>query len=68
MIKFENKEVPCRNCKDQHIGCHGSCEAYLKYAQKCKDKNEALANFYDYRKKSVGTYTKWLKGNANGLT
>jgi len=65
-FKFSDKRVPCKDCKDQHIGCHGSCEAYQRYSQKCKEKNEALATFYDYRKNAVGRYTKWLKGKANG--
>jgi len=65
-VVFSDKNVPCKNCKDQHIGCHGSCEAYKRYAQYRKKINEQMANVYDYRKNALGKYTKWLKGGSNG--
>ncbi len=61
MFKFENKKVPCKNCKGKHLGCHSDCKAYIKYAENQKEIREKAATFYDYRKNAVGKYNKWLK-------
>ena len=26
--------MPCRNCEDRHIGCHGTCEKYIDWKEK----------------------------------
>ena len=26
--------APCKDCKDRHIGCHGTCDRYKKYRSK----------------------------------
>jgi hypothetical protein len=40
-------EAPCLNCQDRHIGCHGKCEKYLKYAAK-----ERKAKYLKYQKET----------------
>ena len=36
--------MPCRNCEDRHIGCHGTCEKYIDWKesriQKCRERYE----------------------------
>ena len=26
--------MPCRNCEDRHVGCHGTCERYIDWKEK----------------------------------
>lgn len=26
-----NRNSPCMNCTNRHVGCHGTCERYITY-------------------------------------
>ena len=44
--------MPCRNCEDRHIGCHGTCERYIEWKenriQKCRERYERKEADYQY--------------------
>lgn len=35
--------VPCRDCKDRHVGCHGECERYREFKARLAEINEQKA-------------------------
>ena len=34
---INNIKVPCYNCPDRAVGCHGKCESYLAYKAKANE-------------------------------
>ena len=45
-----NKQNPCTNCKNRHMGCHGSCDAYLNFRDKliANKKEQAKQAYEEY--------------------
>lgn len=33
MGDFKVKNAPCFQCKDRHIGCHGTCSSYIEFSK-----------------------------------
>ena len=33
--------APCKDCEKRHVGCHSTCEPYIKFAQERNELNEA---------------------------
>lgn len=42
-MKIRWVKVPCRDCKERHVGCHSSCEQYKEYQTKYKEECEKMA-------------------------
>lgn len=41
--------VPCKDCKDRKIGCHGACDKYRSWALKEKEyKEEIIKKQYEH--------------------
>lgn len=40
-------KIPCKDCQDRKLGCHGKCDKYSEY-RKCQD--EANAKRYKAQK------------------
>lgn len=48
--------APCKDCSDRGLGCHASCDKYIAYRKmqdEYNDKNRALNEVGDYRKRSI---------------
>lgn len=45
---FRNiKKPPCgKNCPDREVGCHSTCEPYIKWEQEHHQKKEAIDKIY----------------------
>ena len=50
------KDSGCKDCKDRHIGCHATCERYLKWKE--SDYNRRKTIKAAERNKNIGYYHK----------
>lgn len=48
---------PCRDCKNREVGCHATCEAYMKYKLANQKEHDAI-NQIKYNQSLTYTYTK----------
>jgi len=37
-----NVNFPCKDCTDRHVGCHSTCEPYLKIKKEHQTINEKI--------------------------
>ena len=46
--------VPCLNCKDRYVGCHGHCPRYITYKEELSKKrglvNQVIESYWSERK------------------
>lgn len=50
-ITITHAKAPCKGCEKRSPGCHGDCEAYAAFNEKCKELREQNcenAEFNDY--------------------
>lgn len=48
------KNLVCRDCADRHIGCHASCEKYIKETEEIKREKNELWKTQDIDRAIVG--------------
>lgn len=61
---MQRPKVPCVNCPDREIGCHGHCEKYLEY---CRQK-DVLIKAYIAKKKGENEADELLiKGKIRNM-
>lgn len=39
-IKLNNATAPCKECTNRHVGCHGTCSAYIEFDKKNKERRK----------------------------
>ena len=40
-LKLYGTEVPCKDCKERELGCHCSCERYIRFKAAVEQEREA---------------------------
>lgn len=57
MSDFKVKNAPCFQCKDRHIGCHGTCSKYIAFSRSRDEARNARLHEIDvesyYRRKHL---------------
>ncbi len=41
------KNSVCKECEERHIGCHASCEKYIKETEEIKKEKNEIWKMYD---------------------
>lgn len=60
--------APCKDCEKRQVGCHSTCEPYIKFAQERKEMNEAKVKEIEegyYLRESIARM-KRKRGKRNG--
>ena len=68
--RFNSSPGPCKDCLDRCVGCHSSCEGYIKWKRECDKarqdyvdslKSERLIEDYSIKKahKNKGMKPMW---------
>ena len=39
-IRLNNATAPCKGCTNRHVGCHGTCSAYIEFDKKNKERRK----------------------------
>lgn len=56
---------PCLECKERHVGCHGSCERYKEFREKLdrikRARKQYEATEYDQTARLIRLHFKKLK-------
>ena len=55
-----NKNNPCKDCADRHVGCHGTCPTYIEWSEKRKAEKQQILEaknktqpYENYRQASI---------------
>ena len=54
----------CKNCKDRVIGCHATCETYMKERKKLDRLKVEASKEDDFRYYTLDSVSKRLQGEA----
>jgi len=39
-VTYREMEIPCYNCNERHVGCHGECDRYASYSAMRREENK----------------------------
>lgn len=42
-------KAPCKDCETRYVGCHDSCEKYIRYKQERESSLKYINDFYRMR-------------------
>jgi len=57
-LTYREMEIPCYNCNERHIGCHGECDRYASYSAMRKQENERIFKEKEVKAASVNLVRK----------
>ena len=60
-----NIKSPCYLCEDRKVGCHGKCEAYLKFKAKRDEINRKRYEQSDFQTYEINAIIKRRKRSRN---
>lgn len=60
---FNGYKTPCKNCTKRFVGCHATCEEYIKARKKLDEKNEMIRKAKNEYKNSAP-----IKVNSRRMT
>jgi hypothetical protein len=63
MFRINNIEVPCKkDCTDRKVGCHSTCDKYLKYREETTAYNNRRRNSILKDNENIANIVRRMKG------
>ena len=66
-MNYRELEVPCFQCKDRHMGCHGKCEKYAAFVKKNRKQKEEMFKEKEITGALNENVRKWAKRSKKYL-
>lgn len=41
-MTYREMEIPCYNCSERHVGCHGECDRYASFFKARREANKEI--------------------------
>ena len=66
-MNYKELEVPCYQCKERYVGCHGKCERYAAFNVKNIERREKIFQDKETSEALIENVRKWARRSGKYL-